>query len=100
MQAGQAAAGETGGEARHPQDAQGIYFGGNDMLLTPRQMVSIGEMWLHRGLVKGRQVVPAAWTRAGVLSSQPPISSSSGFTPRASRPKVLAARARSRWLVS
>lgn len=47
--------------AKWPQDAQGIYFGGNDMLLTPRQMVSIGEMWLHRGLVKGRQVVPAAW---------------------------------------
>lgn len=47
--------------AKWPQDAQGIYFGGNDMLLTPRQMASIGEMWLHRGLVNGRQVVPAAW---------------------------------------
>ena len=27
--------------ARWPQDPQGIYFGGNDMLLTPRQMVAV-----------------------------------------------------------
>lgn len=47
--------------AKWPQDPQGGYFGGNDMLLTPKQMVSLGEMWLHRGLVNGRQVVPAAW---------------------------------------
>lgn len=47
--------------ARWPTDGQGIYFGGNDMLVTPRQMVSIGEMYLHRGRARGRQVVPAAW---------------------------------------
>ena len=29
--------------ARWPTDGQGIYFGGNDMLLTPMQMVSFGE---------------------------------------------------------
>ena len=47
--------------ARWPTDSQGIYFGGNDMLLTPTQMVSIGELYLHRGLMNGTQVVPAAW---------------------------------------
>lgn len=47
--------------AKWPQDPQGLYFGGNDMLLTPRQMVAVGEMWLKRGQVNGRQVVPAAW---------------------------------------
>jgi CubicO group peptidase (beta-lactamase class C family) len=47
--------------ARWPQDPQGIYFGGNDMLLTPRQMVAIGELYLKRGFVGGRQIVPAAW---------------------------------------
>jgi CubicO group peptidase (beta-lactamase class C family) len=55
---------------RWPQDPQGIYFGGNDMLLTPRQMLSFGELYLHRGRtsVKGsdpatnqRQVVPPKW---------------------------------------
>ena len=47
--------------ARWPTDGQGIYFGGNDMLLTPMQMVSIGELYLHRGLVNQKQVMPAAW---------------------------------------
>jgi CubicO group peptidase (beta-lactamase class C family) len=55
---------------RWPQDPQGIYFGGNDMLLTPRQMLSFGELYLRRGRisVKGsdpattqRQVVPQKW---------------------------------------
>jgi CubicO group peptidase (beta-lactamase class C family) len=30
--------------ARWPQDPQGIYFGGNDMLLTPRQLVSLWRL--------------------------------------------------------
>jgi CubicO group peptidase (beta-lactamase class C family) len=34
---------------RWPQDPQGIYFGGNDMLLTPRQMLAFGELYLRRG---------------------------------------------------
>jgi CubicO group peptidase (beta-lactamase class C family) len=47
--------------ARWPRDPQGIYFGGNEMLMTPRQMITFGEMWLNRGRAKGAQVVPAAW---------------------------------------
>jgi CubicO group peptidase (beta-lactamase class C family) len=47
--------------ARWPQDPQGIYFGGNDMLFTPRQLVSYGELYLHRGRHGDRQVVPARW---------------------------------------
>ena len=41
-----------------PRDPQGIYFGGNDMLMTPRQMLAFGELYLGRGRVEGRQVVP------------------------------------------
>ncbi len=44
-----------------PRDPQGIYFGGNEMLMTPRQMIAFGEMWLNRGRTKGAQIVPAAW---------------------------------------
>src|SRR5688572_26762983 len=47
--------------ARWPRDPQGIYFGGNEMLMTPRQMIAFGELWLNRGRAKGAQVVPAAW---------------------------------------
>jgi CubicO group peptidase (beta-lactamase class C family) len=46
---------------RWPQDPQGIYFGGNDMLLTPRQMVKFGELYLHHGREAGRQIVPSGW---------------------------------------
>jgi CubicO group peptidase (beta-lactamase class C family) len=47
--------------ARWPRDPQGIYFGGNEMLMTPRQMIAFGEMWLNRGRAKDAQVVPAGW---------------------------------------
>jgi CubicO group peptidase (beta-lactamase class C family) len=47
--------------ARWPRDPQGIYFGGNEMLMTPRQMIAVGELYLNRGRLKGRQIVPAAW---------------------------------------
>ena len=50
--------------ARWPRDPQGIYFGGNEMLLTPDQMVAIGELWRNKGRVSERQVVPAAWVEA------------------------------------
>ena len=47
--------------ARWPRDPQGIYFGGNEMLMTPRQMIAFGELYLNRGRVRGRQIVPAEW---------------------------------------
>jgi CubicO group peptidase (beta-lactamase class C family) len=47
--------------ARWPRDPQGIFFGGNDMLMTPRQMIAVGELWLNGGRARGAQVVPAAW---------------------------------------
>lgn len=48
------------------RDPQGIYFGGNDMYLTPRQMLRFGQLWLDEGLAGDRQVVPAAWVRESV----------------------------------
>ena len=47
--------------AKWPRDPQGIYFGGNEMLLAPKQMVAIGELYLDRGKAGGRQIVPASW---------------------------------------
>jgi CubicO group peptidase (beta-lactamase class C family) len=61
--------------ARWPQDPQGIYFGGNDMLMTPRQMLAFGQMYLDRGRVNGRQIVPEAWIeRSFVTRARSPIS--------------------------
>jgi CubicO group peptidase (beta-lactamase class C family) len=47
--------------ARWPQDPQGIYFGGNDMLMTPRQMLLFGELYLREGRAAERQVVSEQW---------------------------------------
>ncbi|MBI4265404.1 MAG: serine hydrolase [Acidobacteria bacterium] len=44
-----------------PRDPQGIYFGGNDMLMTPRQLLAVGELYLNDGRANGQQIVPAAW---------------------------------------
>jgi len=60
--------------ARWPQDPQGIYFGGNDMLMTPRQMLKFGELYLNHGKVGDVQVVPAKWVDAS-------------FTPRVESPR-------------
>jgi len=48
---------------RWERDPQGIYFGGNNMAMTPRQMVAFGELYLNRGRANGRQVVPESWIR-------------------------------------
>jgi len=47
--------------ARWPRDPQGVYFGGNDMLLTPRQMVAFGELYLNDGRVGDRRLFPDHW---------------------------------------
>jgi CubicO group peptidase (beta-lactamase class C family) len=44
-----------------PRDPQGIYFGGNDMELTPRQMLLFGELYLNHGALNGTQVIPRQW---------------------------------------
>ena len=46
---------------RWTQDPQGIYFGGNEMSMTPRQMVRFGELYLHDGRVGATQVLPKDW---------------------------------------
>jgi CubicO group peptidase (beta-lactamase class C family) len=43
-------------------DPQGIYFGGNEMRMTPREMVAFGVLHLNDGRApNGTQVVPKAW---------------------------------------
>ena len=44
-----------------PRDPQGFYFGGNEMLMSPRQLLALGDLYLHRGRKGDRQLLPAAW---------------------------------------
>jgi CubicO group peptidase (beta-lactamase class C family) len=47
-----------------PRDPQGIYFGGNDMELSPRALVRIGETARLGGEIDGRRVVSNRWIGA------------------------------------
>lgn len=47
-----------------PRDPQGIYFGGNDMMLSPRALLRFGEMYRQGGVFAGRRVLPEAWVEA------------------------------------
>jgi len=42
-------------------DPQGIYFGGNEMRLSPRAMARFGELYRLGGVIDGRRVIPASW---------------------------------------
>jgi len=44
-----------------PADPQGIYFGGNEMRLSPRALARFGELYRLDGVVDGRRVLPAGW---------------------------------------
>jgi CubicO group peptidase (beta-lactamase class C family) len=49
------------------RDPQGIFMGGNEMLMTPRQMVEYGELYLNRGRVGPRQVVSSQWVETSCV---------------------------------
>ncbi|MCC7010154.1 MAG: serine hydrolase [Acidobacteria bacterium] len=49
------------------RDPQGIYLGGNEMAMKPRDMLRIGELVLGRGRYRGRQVVPEAWLETSMV---------------------------------
>ena len=44
-----------------PRDPQGIHFGGNDMLMSPRALARFGELYRNGGRIGGRQILPADW---------------------------------------
>ncbi|MGM0571149.1 serine hydrolase domain-containing protein [Marinobacter sp.] len=44
-----------------PTDPQGIYFGGNDMRLSPMALLAIGELYRNDGRHGEMQVLPQGW---------------------------------------
>ena len=43
------------------RDPQGIYFGGNDMFFTTRNMAVVGLLYLNNGNLNGKQILPTEW---------------------------------------
>lgn len=48
------------------RDPQGIYLGGNEMAMRPRDMLRVGELFLNDGRYNGRQVVSEGWVRTSI----------------------------------
>lgn len=51
------------------RDPQGIFFGGNDMQLSPRALIEVGELYRNDGIVfnetgEGLRVLPEGWVKA------------------------------------
>jgi CubicO group peptidase (beta-lactamase class C family) len=46
---------------RWQQSPVGRYFGGNNLALTPRAMLRLGQLYLHDGRARGQQVLPPHW---------------------------------------
>lgn len=63
------------------RDPQGIYFGGNEMALSPRALLRFGEMYRQDGRIDGGQVVPRTWIEASwrPLTSSPFTGHSCGY---------------------
>ena len=51
---------------RWTTDPQGIYFGGNEMSMTPHDMLAIGEMYLNCGRVGTTQIVSEEWVHTSI----------------------------------
>lgn len=48
-------------------DPQGIYFGGNEMRMSPRALLRFGELYRNGGRHDGVQVVPEDWVAASLV---------------------------------
>jgi CubicO group peptidase (beta-lactamase class C family) len=46
------------------RDPQGIFMGGNNMALSPRAMLRLGELYRNGGVFNGRRILRESWIRA------------------------------------
>lgn len=43
------------------RDPQGVYFGGNDMMMSPKALLRFGELYRLGGEIDGRRILSGAW---------------------------------------
>lgn len=48
------------------RDPEGYYFGGNNLALSPRSLLKLGELVINRGEYDGQQLVAADWIDAAL----------------------------------
>ncbi len=52
-------------------DPQGVALGATDLKLTPREMLTLGRLYLNDGQIDGRRVVPSDWIRQATTTRTP-----------------------------
>lgn len=57
------------------QSPQGIYFGGNNMFFTTRDMAVLGYLYLNGGEINGVQIVPSEWVQKSIKNTMPELQS-------------------------
>lgn len=50
------------------RDPQGIYSGGSDLFLTPRNMAALGLLYMNNGKLDGKQIVPENWIKNSITN--------------------------------
>ena len=53
------------------KDPQGIYFGGNSMFFSTRDMAVLGYLYLNGGQLNGVQIVPREWVNKSLTNHRP-----------------------------
>ena len=51
------------------KDPQGISFGGNSMQVTPREMAAFGLLYLQKGMLRGKRILPEEWVEHSLSPS-------------------------------
>jgi CubicO group peptidase (beta-lactamase class C family) len=50
-------------------DPTGVFDGGNQMFMTPREMAKLGQLYLNKGQWQGKQIVSEEWIRKSFQKS-------------------------------
>ena len=61
------------------RDPQGYYLGGNEMGLSPLQLVRLGELYLANGVVDGQQLLDVQWVRDAFTPRTRSVFSGDGY---------------------
>ncbi len=48
------------------KDPQGIYFGGNNMYFTSRNMAAFGLLYMNNGMLNGKQIINKGWVKRSI----------------------------------
>jgi len=64
---------------RWPRDPHGIYYGGQDIWLTPYDMAKLGQLYLNGGVWDGERIVPLDWIEASTQSIDFPWTGGYGY---------------------